>query len=84
MNKISKLKRFLQENYPNEQAFDCANWCGDSVRKVYNEDGIEVDYCYGYGYLEIFGLSNEEFQDLLDPESFLGAHLRTFTEEEMA
>ena len=25
MNKIDKLKRFLQENYPNEQAFNTRN-----------------------------------------------------------
>lgn len=28
MNKIDKLKRFLQENYPNEQAFNTRNIVG--------------------------------------------------------
>ena len=28
----------------------------------YNEDGIVVDYCYGYEYIEIFGLTNEQFE----------------------
>ena len=54
MNKIDKLKIFLQENYPNEQAFNTRNIVGDSMETVYNEDGIMVDYCYNYGYIEIF------------------------------
>ena len=65
MNKIDKLKIFLQKNYPNEQAFNTRNWIGDNMETVYNEDGIMVDYCYNYGYIEIFGLTDEEFEDLI-------------------
>lgn len=66
MNKIDKLKKFLQENYPNEQAFNTKNVLGDSMRTVYNEDGIIVDYCYDYVYIEIFGLTDKEFENLID------------------
>ena len=66
MNKINKLKRFLQENYPNIQAFDTRNIVGDYMITVYDEDGITVDYCPYYEYIEIFGLRYEEFKDLID------------------
>lgn len=66
MNKIDKLKKFLQENYPNGQAFNTKNIVGDSMVTVYNEDEIIVDYCYYYSYIEIFGLTDEEFEDLID------------------
>lgn len=80
MNKIDKLKIFLQENYPNEQAFNTKNIVGDSMVTVYNEDGIIVDYCYYYSYIEIFGLTDEEFKNLINNTG----HLKTFDAEEMS
>ena len=71
MNKIDKLKIFLQENYPNEQAFNTRNTAYDSMETVYNEDGIMVDYCYYYEYIEIFGLTDVEFEDLTDDYGML-------------
>lgn len=71
MNKIDKLKRFLQENYPNEQAFNTRNIAGDSMERVYDKDEIIVDYCYYYSYIEIFGLTDEEFEDLIDDYGML-------------
>ena len=71
MDKIDKLKRFLQENYPNEQAFNTRNIAGDSMERVYDEDEIIVDYCYYYSYIEIFGLTDEEFEDLIDKYGYL-------------
>ena len=38
MEKINKLKKFLQENYPNFQAFNSRG--ADYTEQVYNEDGI--------------------------------------------
>lgn len=71
MNKIDKLKIFLQENYPNEQAFNTRNIAGDNMERVYDEDEIIVDYCYYYSYIEIFGLTDEEFEDLIDKYGYL-------------
>ena len=31
---------------------------------IYNQDGIVVDYCYGYEYIEVFGLTDKEFERL--------------------
>lgn len=78
MNKINKLKIFLQKNYPNIQAFNTKNLVGDPMETVYNEDGIRVDYCYFYNYIEIFGLTQKQFESLLNPKSFLGEGLKTF------
>lgn len=54
MDKIDKLKKFLQKEYPNIQAFNTRNVAGDYLETVYEEDGITVDYCEGWGYIEIF------------------------------
>ena len=80
MNKIEKLKKFLQENYPNIQAFNSNNVSGDFMINVYDEDEIEVDYCDDWEYIEIFGLTDKEFDKLLDNKSFLRSHLKTFKE----
>lgn len=77
MNKIDKLKKFLQENYPNIQAFDTRNFSGSPMENVYDEDGIKVDYCERYDYIEIFGLTERVFQSLLDENSQFN-ELKTF------
>ena len=41
------------------------------MKTVYDEDGITVDWCYYYEYIEIFGLTEEEFEDLVDEENQL-------------
>lgn len=40
MNRIEKLKKFLQKFYPNYQAFNMRNLAGDAMYNVYTEDGI--------------------------------------------
>ena len=46
------------------QTFDCRNIVGDRMTTIYEEDGITVDYCAGWGYFEIFGLASEEYESL--------------------
>lgn len=65
-NRLIKLKKFLKEKFKEKiQAFDTRNTVGDSMETIYNEDGITVDYCHYYGYIEIFGLTDEEYQELV-------------------
>lgn len=71
MNKINKLKKFLQENYPNAQAFNSRNLVGDKMIRVYKDDYITVDYALRYDYIEIFGLSEIEFDKLINKYGFL-------------
>ena len=81
MNDIKRLKMFLQKNYPNIQAFNTRNTANDFLLKVYDQDGIIVDYAPNWGYIEIYGLTKEEYKDLLDPNSQFH-QLRTFTFKE--
>lgn len=34
------------------------------METIYNKDGIQVDYAPRYGYIEIFGLTDEEYEEL--------------------
>lgn len=79
---MKDLKRFLQENYPNIQAFDSPNWSGDFMEVVYDKDRIQVLYCPDYTYIEIFGLTPQDFESLLEKDNMFSM-LRTFTEDEM-
>lgn len=62
---MKELKRFLQD-YKGTQVFNTRNLDGDNMKNIYNQDGIEVDYCEDYDYLEIFGLSQKEFNSLVN------------------
>lgn len=68
MTKKEKVEEFLKEYFNEDelpiQAFDTRNLVGDSMRTIYNENGITIDYCYDWDYIEIFGLSEKDFADL--------------------
>lgn len=54
---------FLRNMFPNGiQMLDTRNISGDSMKTIYYYDGICVNYCSHYNYIEIFGLSEEEFE----------------------
>lgn len=66
-NKLLKLRDFLtKKGLQDIQTFNCRNWVGDPMTNIYNEDDIQVDICYKYKYLEIFGLTKEEYESLND------------------
>ena len=66
MNRFQKLVDFLRKsNFLGMQAFDCESLVGDSRDLVYDEDGIEVYVCYYYDYVEILGISKNEFNQLV-------------------
>ena len=66
--RVQKLIDYLEENNlvrnDNNQWFNSRNIIGDPMENIYYKDRIAVDYCYGYDYFEVFGLSNEEFSSL--------------------
>lgn len=47
------------------QAFREKNICGDIMVNIYDNNGITVDYCNEWEYLEIFGISDEYFEELI-------------------
>ena len=62
---MEKLIEFLKKEFPNGiQMFNTRNLVGDPMCTIYSEDGIVVDYCYVHEYIEVFGLSDEEFNRL--------------------
>ena len=66
---MDELKRFLQD-YKGKQVFNTRNLVGDRMITIYNKNGIQVDYCEDYDYLEIFGLTQEEFNSLVNITHF--------------
>lgn len=67
MERLNKLRNFLIENeFKGKQTFNSRSLLKDSIVTIYQKDGITVYYCYYYDYLEIFGLSNEEYNSLKD------------------
>lgn len=71
MGDIIRLKRFLQKNHPNIQAYDYESPRGMKIYRVYDREGIIVNYIPDYEYIEIFGLTKDEFEDLIDEEGKL-------------
>lgn len=45
------------------QAFDTRNMIGDYMTTIYKDDKIQIDYCMGYDYIEMFG-NNKMFKEL--------------------
>lgn len=67
MDRVHEIINFLEE-HPEYQmeygCFDCRNTAGDKMETIYNKDGVQIDICYSYGYLEVFGLKHAEFEKL--------------------
>ena len=65
MDRLKKLKRFIVDsNLEGTQTFDTRNTVGDFMNTIYEEDGITLDYCFSYDYLEVFGLTTDEYKSL--------------------
>ena len=64
-NRLIKLKKFLKKVFKKRiQTFTTKNIVGDYMETIYNKDEIQVDYAPEYGYIEIFGLTDEEYKEL--------------------
>lgn len=64
--RVEKLFSFLKEHPEYNTTggiFDTPNITGDRMETIYTEGGITVDYCPGYDYLEVFGMTDEEFKE---------------------
>lgn len=66
MDKMESLRMFLEENYRGVQAFNKSSLENDKMRRVYTKGNVKVDYCSDWQYLEIFGLTDKEFESLSD------------------
>lgn len=46
--------------------FSTPNVVGDPIDVIYDKDSIEIDACYAWSYIEIFGLTDEEFEEVAE------------------
>lgn len=66
--RVQRLVDFFKKNkhfIPGCGIFNCRGTFRDSMHTIYDEpaDGVIVDMCYDYDYIEIIGLTDEEFQE---------------------
>lgn len=66
--RLAKAKEIIKENF---SSYDCGlfnsrNLLGDPMGTIYNEDGLTIDVCDYYSYFEVFGLTDDEFEELKD------------------
>lgn len=66
MARIDLVKRVIKDRYDDADCglFFTPNWAGDSMVTIFEEDGVTIDICYGYSYFEVFGLTEEEENEL--------------------
>ena len=65
--KVFNLIYFLKCEFPDGiQCFYSRNLVGDVMGTIYDTDGITVDFCANYDYIEIFGLEKEEYNYVVE------------------
>ena len=67
ISRIDKVKDVLRSKYSDAMCglFFNKNWAGDHMITIWEENGVTVDICYEYAYFEVFGLTEEEENELL-------------------
>lgn len=64
--RIKKLIEFLKKQFPHGiQMFNTPSIMDDYRETIYDEDSIEVLFAPGYEYIEIYGISDEEFERVM-------------------
>lgn len=73
MYNLTEIEEFIKDFLKKEgcesgyiQIFNTRNTVGDSMRTIYKKDGITIDFCPGWWYLEIFGLNDRDYKTLLN------------------
>lgn len=62
---FEKVKNFLKEKFPNGiQMFRTHNLCSDEMVTIYHQDNIVIEHCSAWEYIEVFGLTRDEFLKL--------------------
>ena len=69
MNNIQQEFLEIIKEYINDAScgiFDSRNIVGDVMSTIYDDGNLQIDICYGYNYFEVFGLSDDEFEQLAE------------------
>jgi len=65
--RLKKVLDYIKANYYSGiQVFCSRNTVGDQMESVWSEDGVVIDYCPYYDYLEVLGLTEDEIHALCD------------------
>ena len=66
MSNLEKAKEIVKTYYRVADCgiFNSRNIIGDVMETIYECEGLTIDICYYYSYLEVFGLSDAEFKEL--------------------
>lgn len=66
MTKLDIAKGIIKQNVNSARCgiFASRSLAGDSMKTLYNKDGLQIDICYYYEYFEVFGLPSAEFEEL--------------------
>lgn len=64
-NKVAFIRDFLLEFFPDGiQMFNSKNNAGDYMIDIFDELDVRIKFAPHYEYVEVFGLTNEEFAEL--------------------
>lgn len=63
---LKKVKKIIKENIDDARCglYDTRNIAGDSMMNLYEGKYFSLDICWYYGYFEVFGTTDEEFEEL--------------------
>ena len=71
MKRLEEVKDFIKNNClvnGKIQTFFTRNLAGDELSTLYDKNGIQIDYCFDYEYIEVFYLNNEEKEELMNTD----------------
>jgi len=62
---VKNIIEFLDKEFPEGiDMYNTRNIEGDIMATIYDKDGIQIDHCDEYRYIEIFGLTIPEFREV--------------------
>lgn len=63
---IKEIKKIIEENITSAMhgIFFTRNIIGDIMTTIYKNGEVQVDICYEWDYFEVFGLTEEEQEDI--------------------
>ena len=65
MTRIEAVIDFLKKEFPDGiQMFSTRNVIGDYLYPIYEKDDVSIEYCSNWYYVEIFGLTRDEWDIL--------------------
>lgn len=66
-SEFKQVKELIKENIEDARCglFNTRNVVGDYLETLFDGQYFTLEICYNYGYFEVFGMNDEEYQTLL-------------------